>query len=30
VNELRLMIKLNSKDAKEKDMMSGIEHLNIV
>jgi len=24
------MIKLNSKDAKEKDMMSGIEHLNIV
>jgi twitching motility protein PilU len=30
VNELRLMIKLNSKDAKEKDVMSGIEHLNIV
>jgi len=30
VNELRLMIKLNSKDAKEKDIMSGIEHLNIV
>src|SRR5665647_559853 len=30
VNELRLMIKLNSKDAKDKDMMSGIEHLNIV
>jgi twitching motility protein PilU len=30
VNELRLMIKLNSKDAKDKDVMSGIEHLNIV
>jgi twitching motility protein PilU len=30
VNELRLMIKLNSKDAKEKDVMTGIEHLNIV
>ncbi|MFN7087539.1 MAG: PilT/PilU family type 4a pilus ATPase [Burkholderiales bacterium] len=30
VNELRLMIKLNSRDAKEKDVMSGIEHLNIV
>ncbi len=30
VNELRLMIKLNSKESKEKDVMSGIEHLNIV
>jgi twitching motility protein PilU len=30
VNELRLNIKLNSKGAKEKDVMSGIEHLNIV
>jgi len=30
VNELRLNIKLNSKASKEKDVMSGIEHLNIV
>ncbi len=30
VNELRLNIKLNSKEAKVKDVMSGIEHLNIV
>jgi twitching motility protein PilU len=30
VNELRLMIKLNSKESKEKDIMGGIEHLNIV
>jgi twitching motility protein PilU len=30
VNELRLNIKLNSKDAKGKDVMSGIDHLNIV
>ena len=30
VNELRLNIKLNSKSSKEKDVMSGIEHLNIV
>ena len=30
VNELRLNIKLNSKEAKDKDVMSGIEHLNIV
>jgi twitching motility protein PilU len=30
VNELRLMIKLNSKESKDKDVMSGIEHLNIV
>ncbi|HXF66911.1 MAG TPA: PilT/PilU family type 4a pilus ATPase [Burkholderiales bacterium] len=30
VNELRLMIKLHSKEAKEKDLTTGIEHLNIV
>jgi twitching motility protein PilU len=30
VNELRLMIKLQGKEAQEKDVMSGIEHLNIV
>jgi twitching motility protein PilU len=30
VNELRLNIKLNGKEAKGKDVMSGIEHLNIV
>ena len=30
VNELRLMIKLHGKEAKEKDVMTGIEHLNIV
>jgi len=30
VNELRLNIKLNSKEAKDKDIMSGIEHLNVV
>jgi len=30
VNELRLMIKLNSKEAKEKDVLGGISHLNIV
>jgi twitching motility protein PilU len=30
VNELRLNIKLNSKEAKGKDVMSGIDHLNIV
>ncbi len=30
MNELRLMIKLNSKDAKDKDVMTGIEHLNLV
>ncbi len=30
VNELRLHIKLQSKAAKDKDVMSGIEHLNIV
>jgi twitching motility protein PilU len=30
VNELRLNIKLNSREAKDKDIMSGIEHLNVV
>jgi twitching motility protein PilU len=30
VNELRLAIKLHGKEAKEKDVMTGIEHLNIV
>jgi twitching motility protein PilU len=30
VNELRLNIKLNGKASKERDVMSGIEHLNIV
>ena len=30
LNELRLMIKLQGKEAKEKDVMTGIEHLNIV
>ena len=30
LNELRLMIKLHSKEAKEKDVMHGIDHLNIV
>lgn len=30
MNELRLMIKLNSKDAKDKDVMTSIEHLNLV
>ena len=30
VNELRLNIKLNSKESKDKDVMSSIEHLNIV
>jgi len=30
VNELRLNIKLNSKESRDKDVMSGIEHLNIV
>jgi twitching motility protein PilU len=30
VNELRLMIKLNSKEAKDKDVLGGITHLNIV
>jgi twitching motility protein PilU len=30
VNELRLMIKLHGREAKEKDLSTGIEHLNIV
>jgi twitching motility protein PilU len=30
VNDLRLNIKLNSKDSKNRDVNSGIEHLNIV
>jgi twitching motility protein PilU len=30
INELRLMIKLNSKEANDKDVMTGIEHLNLV
>ena len=30
VNELRLMIKLQGKEAKEKDVMTGIDHLDIV
>ena len=30
VNELRLMIKLHGKEAKDRDVMTGIEHLNIV
>jgi len=30
VNDLRLQIKLHSKNAKEQDLASGIQHLNIV
>jgi len=30
VNELRLSIKLHGKEAKDKDLSTGIEHLNIV
>jgi twitching motility protein PilU len=30
VNDLRLQIKLHSKEAKNRDVTSGIEHLNIV
>ncbi len=30
MNELRLQIKLHGKDAQDKDMMSGLDHLNIV
>ena len=30
VNDLRLMIKLHSKESKNKDITQGIEHLNIV
>ena len=29
VNDLRLMIKLHSKDSKTKDLSTGIEHLSI-
>ena len=29
LNELRLMIKLQGKEAKDKDVMTGIEHLQI-
>ena len=30
MNELRLAIKLHGHEAKEKDIMSGLDHLNIV
>ena len=30
VNDLRLNIKLHSKSAKDQDLASGIQHLNIV
>ena len=30
MNELRLQIKLNGKEAQDKDMTSGLDHLNIV
>ena len=30
MNELRLAIKLHGHEAKDRDMMSGIDHLNIV
>ncbi|HWQ39037.1 MAG TPA: PilT/PilU family type 4a pilus ATPase [Burkholderiales bacterium] len=30
MNELRLAIKLHGKEAKDKDVMSGLDHLNIV
>ena len=30
MNELRLMIKLQGKEAKDRDTMGGIEHLNLV
>src|SRR5437660_12711466 len=30
VNDLRLQIKLHSKEAKNRDITAGIEHLNIV
>jgi twitching motility protein PilU len=30
LNELRLMVKLHGKEAKDKDLSTGIEHLNIV
>ena len=30
VNDIRLKIKLHGKDAKDKDMSSGLEHLGMV
>jgi twitching motility protein PilU len=30
MNELRLQIKLHGKEAADKDMTSGLDHLNIV
>ena len=30
VNDLRLQIKLHGKEAKDRDLSTGIEHLNIV
>ncbi len=30
VNDLRLNIKLNSKEAKERDLTAGLQHLDIV
>jgi twitching motility protein PilU len=30
MNELRLQIKLNGKEAQDRDMTSGLDHLNIV
>jgi twitching motility protein PilU len=30
MNELRLQIKLHGKEAKDKDVLSGLDHLNIV
>jgi Tfp pilus assembly ATPase PilU len=30
MNELRLAIKLHGQEAKERDVMDGIDHLNIV
>jgi len=30
MNELRLQIKLHGKDAQDRDMTSGLDHLNIV
>ena len=30
VNELRLMIKLHGKEAKDRDLSTGIDHLQVV
>ena len=30
MNELRLAIKLHGHEAKDKDMLTGLDHLNIV